>query len=510
MERFSLFWTLFPFIFIWFPFIWMMGGFLVSCQSETPQAIVEIVNPGFENHLEGWSSEGSLSEIAFSGNASLRHGEGLAETSQVVHGLSDGWYTLKAWMRSNLRHKEAYIALKSCGGETARTPLPLIRDQWMHLVVSAQVKGGQCTISLYSDGDQNAQILFDDVELVPGRAALSIRGADISSLKKSEDKGGLYADENGVLGDALAILRDHGVNFARIRVWVNSPDEYHGKVQLLEMAERLKKHNMGLLVDFHYSDTWADPGKQTKPKAWEALDFTELQQAVYDHTLEICNTLKTQAPPAIVQIGNEITNGMLWPDGKNDRNFKNLAALLKAGYRAVKTCSPSTKIMLHLDQGGKNELYRWWFDAILEQGVDFDVIGISYYPYWHGSLAHLQHNLDDLATRYQKDLIIVETAYPFTDKENDIEPNIIRSQPLPGYRLTPEGQAQMLRDIMNIMRAVPNGRGLGIFWWDATWTAVPGNGWDPANPDSGNGWENQALFDYQNRALPALRVLGTP
>lgn len=492
--------------------IGFIGGLLVACQSSrTPTITPALINAGFENHLEGWNSQGSVSEVARSGSTSLLHGPGQVESSQLVSGLSEDWYTLKVWARSNLRHKEAYVALKNCNGETIRADLPLIRDRWMHLVVSAPIQGANCTVSLYSEGDEGAQIYFDDVELVPGRAALSVLGADISSLKKSEEKGGIYADENGIPGDALAILRQHGLNFARIRVWVQSPDGYHGKTQLLEMAKRLADQNMRLLVDFHYSDTWADPGKQPKPQAWATLDFEGLQRAVYEHTYEICNALKAQGtPPAIVQVGNEITNGMLWPDGKIDHNFENLAALLKAGYRAVKECSASTQVMLHLDQGGKNDLYRWWFDSILAQGVEFDIIGLSYYPYWHGTLTDLQHNLDDLAIRYQKDLIIVETAYPFTDKENDIEPNIIRSQPIPGYRLTPEGQARMLRDIMNIVRAVPNGRGLGVFWWDATWTAVPGNGWDPANPNSGNGWENQALFDYQNRPLPALRVLGTP
>lgn len=173
-------------------------------------------------------------------------------------------------------------------------------------------------------------------------------GADISGLKKSEDMGGTYADTDGRPGDALEILRDHGMNYARLRVWVDSPDGYHGKAQLLEIARRLKKNKIKLLVDFHYSDSWADPGKQYKPAAWEKLDFEALQQAVYDHTYDVCISLKRQGtPPDMVQIGNEINNGMLWPDGKTD-NWDNLAALLKQGQRAAKDCNPSTQVMLQV------------------------------------------------------------------------------------------------------------------------------------------------------------------
>jgi arabinogalactan endo-1,4-beta-galactosidase len=336
-------------------------------------------------------------------------------------------------------------------------------------------------------------------------------GADISSLKKSEDKGGIYFDEKGVQGDALKILHDHGMNFARIRVWVNSPDGYHGKAQLLEMSKRLKANHIKLLVDFHYSDSWADPGKQLKPKTWENLNFEGLKKALYDYTFDICNSLKEQGtPPDMVQIGNEITNGMLWPDGKNDNSFDNLASLLKEGYQATKDCSLSTLVMLHLDNGGNNEIYRWWFDNIISQGVPFDLIGVSYYPYWHGTLVDLQNNLDDIAQRYNKDIIVVETAYAFTSDDKDNYENIIRFQECPGYPFTPEGQAKILADIMAIVRAVPNGHGLGIMWWDATWTAVPGNGWDPSVPSSGNNWENQALFDFQSYPLLAMSLFNTP
>jgi arabinogalactan endo-1,4-beta-galactosidase len=323
--------------------------------------------------------------------------------------------------------------------------------------------------------------------------------------------GGVYKYSDGSEADALQILKDNGLNYARLRVWVDPADGYHGKAELLEMAVRLKDLGIKLLVDFHYSDNWADPGKQNKPAAWKDYDFDQLQKAVYEHTFDICKSLVDQGtPPDMIQVGNEINAGMLWPDGDYN-HFDNLAAFLKEGYRAVKDCSSSTLVMLHIAEGGDNDLARWWFDNITRREVPFDVIGISYYPYWHGSLAELQNNLNDISSRYDKDVIVVETAYAFTDQEDDNLSNIANTDlAIPGYPYTPEGQRTMVRDIMSIVRAVPNGRGLGIFYWDATWTAVPGNGWDSTDPASGNAWENQALFDYDDRALSAMGELLNP
>lgn len=494
------------------PLTAVIGAYFVTKEIPRPKTIPPIINPGFELELSGWNSDGSLEAEAHSGQFRLTHGAGKLETTQTLTNVPNGWYTLRVWARSSGGQNKAYIALKDCGSGIAYASVPVSpSDKWLQVVVSAEVTKQQCMLSLYSDAETDEWVSFDDMEFGPGRAALSIMGADISSLKKSEDKGGVYAYEDGTADDALKILHNHGLNYARIRVWVNSPDGYHGKIQLLEVAKRLKEQNIKLLVDFHYSDVWADPGKQYKPADWENLDFDGLKQAVYDHTFDVCNSLKAQGtPPDMVQVGNEINNGILWPDGRNEQSWDNLAALLKEGFRAVKDCSPSTQVMLHVAEGGANKLFRWWFDNASQHEIPFDVIGVSYYPYWHGTLADLQNNLNDISLRYNKDIIVVETAYPFTSKENDAEPNIIREQTVIGYPLTPEGQVRLLADVMTIVRAVPNEHGLGIFYWDATWTAVEGNGWDPALATSGNGWENQALFNYDNQALPAMNLFNQP
>jgi arabinogalactan endo-1,4-beta-galactosidase len=478
-----------------------------------------LANPGFEEREAdglptGWSISGAVEAVKLddhghSGDFRLTHQAAEAyqvETSQTVAGLAKQWVTLRTWVRSSGGQNAVAVALE-CGSEEKQVQVPSTSPgyRWLQLVVSNQATGGECTIRLVSDGYPDTWASFDDIELVPGRAALSILGADISSLKKSEDLGGIYKDADGTPGDALQILKNHGLNYARLRVWVDPADGYHNKERLLEMASRLKSLGIKLLVDFHYSDNWADPGKQIKPAAWKDLDFEGLKKALYDHTYDVVSSLVAQGtPPDMVQVGNEINAGLLWPDGDYN-HFDNMAALLKEGYRAVKSASPSTLVMLHIAEGGDNDLACWWFDNITRREVPFDVIGISYYAYWHGSLGQLQYNLNDITARYDKDVIVVETSYAFTDRDADGYPNIVDDKlAVPNYPLTPEGQRAMLRDVMAVVRAVKDGRGLGVFYWDATWTAVEGNGWDNTNPTAGNAWENQALFDFYGQVLPAI------
>ncbi len=334
-----------------------------------------------------------------------------------------------------------------------------------------------------------------------------VRGADISTLPKNGDHGAVYLDGHGHRRDAIELLAAHGMNFARLKVWVDPADGYNDKRHVLAMARRVKAHRMGLSIDFHYSDTWADPGHQTKPAAWADLPFEQLKQALYDHTYDVLSALRRQGTPAdMAQVGNEINGGLLWPDGRWDQ-WDNLAALLTAGSHAVKAASPHTQVVLHLANGGDNGGARWWFDNATQRGVPFDLIGLSHYVYWHGTLAALLANMNDLTARYGKPAMVVETAYGFTLAEEDAETNIFNAslEAAGGYPATPAGQARAMRDMFSTVASVDGGRGLGVLYWEPTWTAVPGAGWDPTDPASGDGWENQALFGYDNRALPALR-----
>jgi len=495
-----------------------------------------VVNPSFEQDATGvaspmgWQSTGTVNADytewgGVNGGYRLSHWSSEAysvETRQTVANLHPGSYTLRAWVKRSSGQNNAYIALQ-CGEKSERTYVPVAwSDQWLQVVVSTHVRRDQCTIVLHTDGAAGEWSNFDGVELVPENVELSALGADVSSLIKSEDLGGLYYDtqrdddRDGPHRErrhhdesALKILREHGMNSIRMRVWANPADGYHDRAEVAEIARRCDTHGLGLFVDLHYSDTWADPGHQSKPAAWANNTVDELKQAIYESTYSVCKAATVHGRgPAMIQLGNEINSGMLWPDGHTwgPPNWDNLAEFLKSGYAAVKACSPATKVVLHLANGGDNGAFRWWFDNITQRAVPFDVIAASYYGYWHGSLGDLQKNLNDVSARYNKDVLVAETAYPFTLEDNDGWWNTIglANQLVAGYPATPAGQAANFRDVMTIVRAVPNGHGLGVFYWDATWIAVEGNGWDPADPSSGNAWENQALFDFTGHALPAM------
>ncbi|MFD1952829.1 glycosyl hydrolase 53 family protein [Paenibacillus thailandensis] len=349
----------------------------------------------------------------------------------------------------------------------------------------------------------------------PGDAAEDfIKGADISTLQAIEDAGGKYYD-NGVEKDLLDILSDHGVNYIRLRLWNDPVDAggYNDKAHVVDMARRVKESGMKLLLDFHYSDFWADPGNQVKPAAWANLSFEQLKQAVYDYTAEAMEELKeVNAYPDMVQIGNEINPGMLLPDGSAN-NYDSLAALLTSGIRAVRDTTPDghkIKVMIHLAEGGDNEQFRGFFDALTARNVDFDVIGMSYYPYWHGSFQELKTNLNDMAARYGKEVVVAETSYGHTLADGDGWGNIFGQDEADeaGFPATVEGQKLEFTTVLNTVAHVPGGKGIGAFYWEPAWIPVPKD----ANGDyqagwkikEGNAWDNQAMFDFGGHALPSL------
>ncbi|WP_329164425.1 arabinogalactan endo-1,4-beta-galactosidase [Streptomyces sp. NBC_01717] len=495
----------------------LAGLLFAALPAQAAHAANTPADTGFESGGTGWSaySAGGQTAASFteagghSGSNRLTHWSASAykvETYQYLSGLADGTYTLSAWVRSSGGQNSAYIALRNCGSAEQRTDLPpTANGAWIRLVTSAKVTGGACTISLNSDAHAGEWANFDDISFTSGTTGLTVKGGDLSTLPKNEAHGATYRRATGTTGDAMSILKASGMNYVRLKVWVDPADGYNDKAHVLAMAKRAKALGMKLLIDFHYSDSWADPGKQNKPAAWAGHTYSRLRTDVYDHTYDVLNALKAQGTTAdMVQIGNEINAGMLWPEGSTD-NWSQLAGLLTSGANAAKAVSSSTKVALHLAEGGDNAGTRWWFDNAVSYGVPFDVIALSYYGYWHGPLSDLQTNLDDAASRYGKPVLVAETAYAHTLANGDTLANNIATpdQLVTGYPATPAGQAANLRDVMNVVEAVPNGRGLGAVYWEPAWTAVSGSGWDPADPASGNAWENQALFDYNATLLPA-------
>ena len=281
-----------------------------------------------------------------------------------------------------------------------------------------------------------------------------VRGADVGWLEQMEATGYKFYDSTGGQRDCLQILKDHGINTVRLRVWVNpSNDKINGhcsKKEVAGMALRAKNMGMRILIDFHYSDSWADPGKQNKPAAWVSDTFSQLLTDLYNHTYEVLDTLKSiGVTPSWVQIGNEITGGMLWPDGSTS-NWAQLAQLLNKGYDATKAVDSTIKIVIHLDQGNDNGRFRTFFDNATTYHVRYDVIGASYYPYWLGTdytltINDLGNNLNDMASRYGKEVMVAEVGGDYTKVQNTYD---------------------MLVAVLNKVKVVPNSKGLGVIYWE--------------------------------------------
>jgi arabinogalactan endo-1,4-beta-galactosidase len=276
-----------------------------------------------------------------------------------------------------------------------------------------------------------------------------------------EATGFKFYNNAGVQTNCLQILADRGINTIRLRVWVNpSNDKTNGhcsKKETVLMAMRAKAMGMRVMIDFHYSDSWADPGKQTKPAAWANHSFSQLLTDVYNHTFEVLDTLKQcGVTPQWVQIGNEIAGGMLWPDAKlwapdgSSANWPNLAQLLTKGYYATKAVDSSIKVVIHLESGNDNSKCRWFFDNAKALGIKYDIIGLSYYPYWIGSdytvtINDLGNNMNDMVARYGKEVMVVEVGGVDNQVQNTYD---------------------MLVAVIGKTLAVPAGKGLGVIYWE--------------------------------------------
>lgn len=282
------------------------------------------------------------------------------------------------------------------------------------------------------------------------------RGADISWLPQMEATGYIFYNDQGVREDCFKILKDHGINSIRLRTFVNPSDDrasgHCSKEETVAMAVRAKKWGMRVMINFHYSDSWADPSKQKKPAAWEGHDFPTLLKDLHDYTYDVMSALKAAGiSPEWVQVGNEIPGGLVYPEGSTS-NWSQLVQLLNKGYDAVKEVSPESGVILHVDQGNNKSRFRWWFDNATTYGARYDIIGLSYYPYWLPgnpdyslSIQDLGENLIDLATRYGKEVMVVEVG---------------------GEDSKPQNTFDMLVAVQKKTLEVPGNKGLGVFYWE--------------------------------------------
>jgi arabinogalactan endo-1,4-beta-galactosidase len=344
--------------------------------------------------------------------------------------------------------------------------------------------------------------------------AIPERGADLS-FEPQEEAAGAHFTDSGVPGSALSILNDHGLNYVRLRLWVNPPAGYSDLASDLRMARRIRAAGDKLYLDIHYSDFWADPTHQNIPAAWQGQTLSQLANTVQDYTSQVIGAFAAQGTPVdMVSIGNEIRNGILWPVGEvdwsSDTGWDNLATLLKAGVTGARAANPrghKLLVMLHFDEGGNNADSERFYDNIVRERVPFDVIGLSYYPFFHGPLADMRTNVDALATRYGKPIVIAESQYPWTLANGDSTGNFVwqSSQVSDGYPATPGGQLSFYNDMLSILAQVPHGLGIGLFYWEPEW--IPGVGWEPG---AGSPNDNLTLFSFTGQALPSVGLFQNP
>jgi arabinogalactan endo-1,4-beta-galactosidase len=349
-------------------------------------------------------------------------------------------------------------------------------------------------------------------------------GADISTLADVERRGGIYLDGDKP-GDGLAIFMTNGWTCMRLRIWVDPRNGANGLEYTTKLAKRIKDAGGTFMLNFHYSDWWADPQKQNKPAAWAKLDFDALVNQVESYTSNVIKTLKQAgATPDFVQIGNEIVGGTLWPDAQvqvplstvkvfsgevtvikppepydDAKQWDHLIRVLKAASRGVRSAtvpSDHTRIIVHIDCGGDWPVTKWYFDHLTESHVDYDIVGQSYYPNWHGTIENLRDNLRETINHYHKDVMVVETAYP--SREVRQSPGALKNMIWP---MTPEGQKQFLADVIKVVKEAPEGRGIGVNYWHPEAT------YNPNATGFGGGPDANSLFNSRGHPLPGMFVL---
>ena len=322
---------------------------------------------------------------------------------------------------------------------------------------------------------------------------INISAVDISQYPEISNSSPIYYDLEGNKTDFLDILKQNGINTVRLKLWVNPSNEHAGFNEVKEFSILLKSKGFKTWLTLHYSDTWADPGNQQIPEKWQDISIIALKDSVFDYTKKVATLIN----PDYIQIGNEINNGFLHPTGHISTNYQNFIELLQVGISAVRSQSDSTKIILHFAGIDGSD---WFFNQV--KTLDYDIIGLSYYPIWHGkSLDNLKSKMNFLSNTYDKKILIAETAYPFTLDWNDWTNNIVGSEEqliLPDYPATEQGQQNFINKIVSITKELKNG--IGFCYWGAELIA-----WKGVQSKNGSVWENQALFDFENNALPVLK-----
>ena len=465
-----------------------MFGF-TSCSSDTPGAL--------EDQPAAVAVK-TIQMTAFSGG------------QQNVTGLEDGLYSLEFFAKGS---GTGYV--EAGGKRTALVSSPEVLKQGF--VRGIEVNGGTCAISIH--GEDAA--VFSNMRLVKnGKPFSLLKGGDISMLTYAEQNGAKYHDE-GKQGDCVEILKANGMNLVRLRLY-NEPGKYpyrgyslepgiQDEADILALAKRAKAAGMQILLTFHYSDFWTNGEDQFLPHSWEGKTADEVRQSLYDFTHGFMEKMKSQGTtPEYVSLGNETQAGMLYPLGgpltTSDADYmtkvKNVAAFYNAGYEAVKSSSPDTKVIIHLHSAGDKDLYNWYFGLMNDWNVQYDIIGASYYPFWTGRDAKSVCEWAEYTTnKFDKDLIFMEVGYAWQQKIHDGVTDGQLSHNWPYTDLSQEGQKNFMLELTNEIKKVGNGRVLGYSYWDPIFIPAGTAGWAVGQV---NAVSNSALFDFDGNALPVF------
>lgn len=431
---------------------------------------------------------------------------GSAAAGWHLEDVPSGTYDLEFYTKSPQTFALPYVSVS--GKMTAIKPS---ENVWSKNVIKGiRISDGSCAIDLHNG--QGVEIR--DLRLVtsPVNEYNLIKGGDVSLLSYVEDNGGKYHDADGKPGDCLDILKANGMNLVRLRLYKDPgnkdyypsntlPAGYQDENDILNLARRAKDKGMQILLSIHYSDYWTNGTDQYKPHEWENLSFEDLKKAVHDYTSDILKKMEAQGTvPEFVAIGNEIQAGLLYPDGACTDPVK-MCGLLNEGCAAVRETAPSAKIVLHSANGGDLTLYKWFYGLIHDYNVDYDVIGVSYYPFWTSLWAsQIRYWADRIIDIFNKDILIVETGYAWNQTLPDGTPGQL-SHNGPYNEFSKLGQRDFIADLSNQIKQVKSGRVLGYVYWDPIFIEVPGLGWILGEK---NYVSNTTLFGFGGERLPVL------
>ncbi|MCD8107672.1 MAG: glycosyl hydrolase 53 family protein [Oscillospiraceae bacterium] len=396
------------------------------------------------------------------------------------------------------------------------------------LILTILLCGVLAITALCACGDSNKEFDYSDygiqVSEIEGLSDDFIFGVDLSSIIEVENAGGKFYDEDGNETDIFELLASYGVNYVRIRLW-NDPYDEDGNSfggggndleTDIEIAKRAVAAGMQVCLDFHYSDFWADPSKQTIPREWEDYTSEELRQVIYDYTYSVLQAFdEAGCLPSMVQTGNEVNNGIMYPNGKT-ATYQ--AIYMSSAMSAVKDYDEDILTVVHLANGATYSSISGKLDELITAGVEFDVIGLSYYSYWHGSMSDFQDCVEKLAENYDQKICVMEYSYGYGDDSNEYTANIFSSdlEETGGYKATVQGQASYIHDVNEVIASVDTG--IGTFYWEPAWLPLEGTSWATdyahdyleAQGDGGGegtvSWANQALFDFDGNPLASLNA----